>query len=105
MGMGKMKRIAKIGRPGIGGEFLDVTNTPLTDRYKLRRFKQVNGTRQEPRQMDVHDLPASAMVYDLLGAIEAIIEDASFVDIDSHGIDGTRPSIRERFQALADGVP
>lgn len=99
-------RMARIGRPGIGGEFLDVCDSAY-GRYRLRRFRQVNSQNEAPRQLNVDDLPGETLVYDLVSVIERIVEhmnettDYGF-DADDHGINGARPSLRERFKALSE---
>lgn len=97
-------RIAKIGRPGIGGEFLDVAPAEW-GRYVIRRFRQVSHHRDEPRQFNLAALPASTTIYDLLGAIEAVIEHADengvAYDLDFKGLAGGSPTLRERLARLA----
>ena len=95
----------KIGRPGIGGEFLRVEWND-SGRVELNRYKQVNSIRSEKRQMGVSDLPAETMVYDLLSAIEYIVRTSPMSDIDmnNRGIDGKNLTLRERFELLSKGV-
>lgn len=94
-----------IGRPGIGGEFLEVYPTTF-GRYVIRRFRRANSQRDDPRSLKVADLPAEAMISDLLSTIERIVEHADAqldhgVDLDDRFPDGKRPSIRDRLRALA----
>ena len=97
-------RIATIGRPGLGGEFLAVEHVRHC-RYRLSRRKQVTYTRDEPRQFEVKDLPASTLVYDLLSAIEGIVKDAEergcTIDLDDKGLGGDYPTLRDRLRKLA----
>ena len=77
-------RLATIGRPGIGGEFLAI-HALDHGRYQVCRFKQASHHREEQRQLKVDSLPGDTLVFDLLTAIEAIVEHAS-IDLDHHGI-------------------
>ena len=100
------KYLAMIGRPGIGGEFLAL-HTANWGHYILQRYRRVNTQTDAPRQFGVGSLPADTMIYDLLGTIEAIIEDVQKdpdrgIDLDCHGMDGQRPSLRERFSKLSN---
>lgn len=102
----KEQELARIGRPGIGGEYLALEAAPF-HRYVLLRRKRINHHRSEPRQFAVADLPASAMIHELLEAIEAIVEAETergtpgYLDLDDHGLAGDRPSLRERFEKLS----
>ncbi len=100
------QRMSMIGRPGIGGEFLDVC-ADGHKQYSIRRFRRLNTQNDEPRQINVDNLPAEAMIYDLVSVIEAIAKHAGEntdygVDLDFHGMSGDRPSLRERFKALSE---
>lgn len=92
--------LAKIGRPGIGGDFLQLVRGRY-DRYRVLRFKQTNGHRADPRKLDVPDVPAFAMLDDLLRAIEALVDDAAEVGAplypDDRGLAGDAPTKRERI--------
>lgn len=99
-------RMAMIGRPGIGGEFLDVYATGY-GRYGFRRWRRINSVNDVPRQLKVDDLPAEAVVYDLVSVIERIADHMNNttdwgLKLDDRGLSGDRPTLRERLQALAD---
>lgn len=102
------REIAKIGRPGLGGEFFALEHVGH-DRYVIRRKKRVNHQRDELRQCNVGDLPAAATIDDLLTAIEQIVVHEAengraphmAQDFDFRGFAGNSPSIRERLAKLA----
>ncbi len=93
-----------IGRPGIGGEFLDVCEAGY-GRYGFRRFRLINRQNEAPRKLGVDDLPSEAMIDDLLEVIERIVEhmDATTdygVDFNNHGMAGDYPSFKDRLATL-----
>ena len=100
----------KIGRPGLGGEFLQVEETsPMADegRYVVTRRKRVNYNESAPRQMKVGDLPAGTLLYDLTSVMESIVLNEARRGrgdrriLDDHGVSGKGPSLRERWMNLA----
>lgn len=104
--MPRISKLAMIGRPGIGGEFLSL-HAANWGHYRLDRYRRVSTQTDAQRSFGVGSLPAETMIYDLLGAIEAVVKDVEDntdrnLDFDSRGISGDRPSLRDRFHKLSN---
>ncbi len=94
--------LTQIGRPGIGGEYLTIERGRVTGYVGFGRYRQMNHQTAKPRSLGVSDLPASTMIYDLVGAIEAVMKNYRVdVDLDDKGMSGSHPSLRDRLFDLS----
>ena len=98
-----MSSVSRLGRPGIGGEYLELRVDPDAPFYRevqIARFNQVASHRSEPRSLKVAPLPAGTMLFDLLEVVEMLIAHGR-IDLDSYGQLGTGPTFRQRLSQLA----
>lgn len=100
--------LSTLGRPWIGGDFLDITRAGY-NRYQLRRWKLVSAARSEPRRIDVRELSAETLIHDLLFMVKQLKLDAEQNNIhiawDHHGLDGQQKSLRDLLLELTGTLP
>lgn len=101
--MSEIMEYGRLGRPGIGGEYLRLMPHPRwPDKVAIERLKRVNSSRDEPRQLNIWELPVETMLFDLLDIIERLIEQHE-INLDRVGQlnVGDTPTFRARLAALA----